>query len=49
MALRWARRFDTPREVRQHLVILRARDVLVAARTELINATRGLVKSMGVL
>ena len=35
------------REVRQDLVILRARDALVAARTELINATRGLVKSMG--
>jgi hypothetical protein len=28
-------------------VMLRARDALVAARTELINATRGLVKSMG--
>ena len=35
------------REVRQDLVILRAREALVAARTELINATRGLVKSMG--
>jgi transposase len=35
------------REVRQDLVVLRARDGLVAARTELINATRGLVKSMG--
>jgi transposase len=35
------------REVRQDLVVLRARDALVAARTELINATRGLVKSMG--
>ena len=34
-------------EVRQDLVVLRARDALVAARTELINATRGLVKSMG--
>ncbi|MGA9987319.1 MAG: IS110 family transposase [Terriglobales bacterium] len=34
-------------EVRQDLVILRARDALVAARTELIIATRGLVKSMG--
>src|ERR1700730_7722801 len=34
-------------EVRQDLVLLRARDGLVAARTELINATRGLVKSMG--
>ena len=35
------------REVRQDLVVLRARDALVGARTELINATRGLVKSMG--
>jgi transposase len=35
------------REVRQDLVLLRARDALVAARTELINTTRGLVKSMG--
>ena len=35
------------REVRQDLVVLRARDALVAVRTELINATRGLVKSMG--
>jgi transposase len=35
------------REVRQDLLVLRARDALVAARTELINATRGLVKSMG--
>ena len=34
-------------EVRQDLVMLRARDALVAARTELIHATRGLVKSMG--
>jgi transposase len=34
-------------QVRQDLVMLRARDALVAARTELINATRGLVKSMG--
>ena len=33
--------------VRQDLVMLRARDALVAVRTELINATRGLVKSMG--
>ncbi len=32
------------REVRQDLVVLRARDALVAARTELINATRGLVR-----
>jgi transposase len=35
------------KEVRQDLLVLRARDALVAARTELINATRGLVKSMG--
>ena len=35
------------KEVRQDLVVLRARDALVAARTELINARRGLVKSMG--
>ena len=35
------------REVRQDLVVLRAREALVAARTELINATRGLVKSTG--
>ncbi len=35
------------KEVRQDLVMLRARDALVAARTELINATRGLVKSLG--
>src|SRR6516225_10559812 len=35
------------REVRQDLVVLRARDALVAARTELINTTRGLVKSLG--
>ena len=34
-------------EVRQDLVILRARDALVAARTQLINTTRGLVKSVG--
>ena len=34
-------------EVRQDLVALRARDALVAVRTELINATRGLVKTMG--
>jgi transposase len=34
-------------EVRQDLVLLRARDALVAVRTELINTTRGLVKSMG--
>jgi transposase len=35
------------KEVRQDLVMLRARNALVEARTELINATRGLVKSMG--
>jgi transposase len=35
------------REVRQDLVLLRARDALVAARTELINTTRGTVKSIG--
>jgi transposase len=34
-------------EVRQDLVMLRARDALVAARTQLINTTRGLVKSVG--
>ncbi len=34
-------------EVRQDLVMLRARDALVSTRTELINTTRGLVKSMG--
>jgi transposase len=33
------------REVRQDLVVLRAREALVAARTELISATRGLVKA----
>ena len=35
------------REVRQDLVVLRARDALVTVRTQLINTTRGLVKSMG--
>ena len=35
------------REVRQDLVVLRARDALVSVRTGLINTTRGLVKSMG--
>src|SRR6266700_257803 len=35
------------REVSQDLVVLRARDALVSVRTELINTTRGLVKSMG--
>src|SRR6516225_559589 len=33
--------------VRQDLVVLRARDALVSVRTQPINATRGLVKSMG--
>jgi len=35
------------KEVRQDLVVLRARDALVSVRTQLINTTRGLVKSMG--
>ena len=35
------------RQVRQDLVVLRARDALVSVRTELINTARGLVKSMG--
>jgi len=35
------------KEVRQDLVLIRARDTLVAVRTELINTTRGLVKSLG--
>src|SRR5215831_5027337 len=34
-------------EVRQDLVVLRARDALVSVRTQLINTTRGVVKSMG--
>jgi transposase len=34
-------------EVRQDLVVLRSRDALVSVRTQLINTTRGLVKSMG--
>jgi transposase len=34
-------------EVRQGLVMLRARDALVVARTQLINNTRRLVKSVG--
>src|SRR5262249_9717371 len=34
-------------EVRQDLVVLRARDALVSVRTELMNTTRKLVKSMG--
>ena len=34
-------------EVREDLLVLRARDALVKSRTELINSVRGLVKSMG--
>ena len=34
-------------EVRQDLVVLRARDAWVAARTQRIHTTRGLVKSVG--
>src|SRR6516225_6298117 len=34
-------------EVRQDLVVLRARDALVTARTKLISSVRGLVKTMG--
>jgi transposase len=34
-------------EARQDLVMLRARDALVSARTKLINCVRGLVKSSG--
>jgi len=34
-------------EARQDLVLLRARDNLVAVRTDLINCVRGLVKSVG--
>ena len=34
-------------EVREDLVVLRARDALVAVRTSLINSMRGLVKSVG--
>jgi transposase len=34
-------------EVRQDLVAVRARDAVVAVRRDLINVTRGLVKSMG--
>ena len=34
-------------EVRKDLLVLRAREALVAPRTELINTVRGLVKSMG--
>jgi transposase len=34
-------------EARQDLALLRARDALVSARTKLINATRGITKSVG--
>jgi hypothetical protein len=34
-------------EVRRDLLMLRAHDALVAVQPELINTTRGLVKSMG--
>ena len=34
-------------EIREDLLVLRARDALVKSRTELINSVRGLVKSMG--
>src|ERR1022692_1070370 len=34
-------------EVREDLLVLRAREALVKSRTELINSVRGLVKSMG--
>src|ERR1039457_2424773 len=34
-------------EVREDLLVLRARDDVVKSRTELINSVRGLVKSMG--
>ena len=34
-------------DARQDLVLLRARDTLVSARTKLINSVRGLVKSVG--
>lgn len=34
-------------EVREDLVVIRARDALVSARTDLINSMRGLVKSVG--
>jgi transposase len=34
-------------EVREDLLVLRARDALVRSRTELINSVRGQVKSMG--
>jgi transposase len=34
-------------EVRQDLVVVRARDAVVAVRRDVINSTRGLVKAMG--
>ena len=34
-------------EIREDLLVLRARDALVESRTELINTVRGLVKTMG--
>jgi transposase len=34
-------------EVREDLVVLRAREALVESRTKLISAVRGLVKTMG--
>lgn len=34
-------------QVREDLLVLRARDALVKSRTQLINSVRGLVKSMG--
>jgi transposase len=34
-------------EVQADLAVIRGRDALVAARTQLVNATRGIVKSMG--
>ena len=37
-----------PLETQQHLAVLRARDQLVRARTQLINHVRGAVKSLGV-
>nr|NIO10090.1 IS110 family transposase [Deltaproteobacteria bacterium] len=35
------------KEAQQHLAILRSRDSLVAARTQLVNHARGMVKSFG--
>lgn len=36
-----------PEQVRQDLTLLRARDALVKARTELVNSVRGLCKALG--